>query len=179
MLIKTPLLHQRFGPCVFLFFFLFLSFFLSLYFWLIPWNSKASCITQGILASSLLSLSHRRLQTTRFRSIKGPTLLVRLPSEFWKPPADLPVRGFPGVWKLPLLILPSRDRSLSLTLSSFFLSSIFCPTSFWRQWAVFLGAWCPLPAFRSFFVEFVQCSNVLLMNLWGRKWSSHPIPLPS
>ena len=42
-------------------------------FWLIPWNSKASCITQGMSASSLLSLSHCRLRTTRFRSIKGLT----------------------------------------------------------------------------------------------------------
>ena len=48
-----------------------------------------------------------------------------------------------------------------------FLSFIFCPTSFRRQWAAFLGAWCPLPAFRSCFVEFAQHSNVLLMNLWG------------
>ena len=51
--------------------------------------------------------------------------------------------------------------------------------SFWRQWAAFLDAWCPLPAFRSCFVEFSQCSNVLSKNLWGRKWSPHPIPLPS
>ena len=36
--------------------------------------------------------------------------------------------------------------------------------SFLRKWAAFLGAWCPLPAFRSF-VEFAQLSNVLLMNL--------------
>ena len=52
-----------------------LSFFLSLSLslWLIPWNAKAGCITQGILASFLLSLSHRWLRTTRLRSIKGPT----------------------------------------------------------------------------------------------------------
>ena len=30
------------------------------------------CISQGLLASFLLSLFYRRLQTTRFRSIKGP-----------------------------------------------------------------------------------------------------------
>ena len=47
------------------------SFSLSLYFWLIPWSAKASCVTQGILASFLLSLSYCRLQTTRFRCIKG------------------------------------------------------------------------------------------------------------
>ena len=58
----------------------------------------------------------------------------------------------------PLLRLPSRDGSPSLTLLSLFSSFIFCPTSFWRQWAAFLGAWCPLPAFRICFVEFSQPS---------------------
>ena len=67
MLIKTPLLHQSLGPRVFLSFF----FSLSIYFWLISWNAKAGFVTQEILAS-LLSLSHRRLRTTRFWSIKGP-----------------------------------------------------------------------------------------------------------
>ena len=58
----------------------------------------------------------------------------------------------------PLLRLPSQDRSLSLPHLSLFFSCIFCPTSFRRQWAAFLGAWCPLPAFRSCFVEFAQHS---------------------
>ena len=79
----------------------------------------------------------------------------------------------------PLSRLPSQDGSPSLPLLSLFLSFIFCPTSFWRQWAAFLGTWCPLPAFRSYFVEFAQRSNVLSMNLWERKWSPYPIPLPS
>ena len=35
------------------------------------------------------------------------------------------MRGFPSVWKLPLLRLPSRDGSLSLTLLSLFLSLYF------------------------------------------------------
>ena len=52
-------------------------------------------------------------------------------------------------------------------------------TTFQREWAAFLGGWHPPPAFRSCFVEFVQHSNDILMNLWGRKWSPHPIPLPS
>ena len=47
-------------------------------------------------------------------------LLVRLPSKIWKLPPDPPVRGFPGVWKLPLLQLPSWDKSPSLTLLSLF-----------------------------------------------------------
>ena len=63
--------------------------------------------------------------------------------------------------------------------SSFVSLFIFCPTSFQRLWAAFLDAWYPLSAFRSCFVEFARCSNVLSMNLWGRKWSPHPIPPPS
>ena len=79
----------------------------------------------------------------------------------------------------PLSWLPSWDWSPSLTLLSLFLSFIFYLTSFQREWAAFLGAWCPLPAFRSCFVEVAQHLNDLLMNLLGRKWSPHPIPLPS
>ena len=68
-----------------------------------------------------------------------PFLPIRLPSKIRKLPPDPRVRGFPGVWKLPLLRLPSQDRSLSLTLLYLILSFIFCPTSFRRQWAAFLG----------------------------------------
>ena len=42
-----------------------------------------------------------------------------------------------------------------------------------------MGCLCPLLTFRSCFVKFTQCSNVLLMNLWGKKWSPRPIPPPS
>ena len=66
--------------------------------------------------------------------------------------------------------LPPQDGSPSLTLLSLFLSFIFCPTSFRREWAAFLGAWCLLLSFRSCFVEVAQHSNDLLMNLWGRRW---------
>ena len=48
-----------------------------------------------------------------------------------------------------------------------------------KTWVAFLGAWYPLPAFRSCFVEFTRHLNVLLMNLWGRKCSPRPTPLPS
>ena len=97
-----------------------------------------------------------------------------LPSEVPGLTTDSPVRVFPGVWKLlSFLNLPSWDGSLALPLLFLFLSFVFFPTSFRRQWSAFLGAWCPLPAFRSCFVEFSQCSNVLFINLWGRKWSPH------
>ena len=107
-------------------------------------------------------------------------LPVMLPSVLPGLATDLAVRVFPGVWKLlSFLRLPSQDGSPSLSLLSLFLSFIFFPTFFWRQWPAFLGIWCPLPAFRSCFVEFTQCSNVLLMNLRWRKWSPRPILLPS
>ena len=90
---------------------------------------------------------------------------VRLPSEIQKLPPDPPLRGFRGVWKLTLLRLPSQDGSPSLALLSLFLSFIFCPTSFQRQWTPFLGAWWPQLAIRSCFVKFALRSVVLSMNL--------------
>ena len=80
---------------------------------------------------------------------------------------------FSGQDSLPMMELPPH-----LLCLFFFVFYIF-PTCFWRQWSAFLGAWCPLPAFRSCFVEFTQRWNVLLMNLWGRKWFPRLIPLPS
>ena len=73
--------------------------------------------------------------------------------------------------------LPPQDGSLSLTLLFLFLSSIFCPTSFRRQWVAFLGVLCQHS--EVVFLEFAQHSNVLSVNLWGRKWSPCPIPPPS
>ena len=76
-------------------------------------------------------------------------LLVMLTSEVPRLVTDLPVRVFPGVWKLlSFLRLPSWDGAPSLPLLSLFLSFIFFSTSFQIQWAAFLGAWCPLLAFR-------------------------------
>ena len=67
-------------------------------------------------------------------------LLVMSPSEIPRLPTDPLVRGSPGVLGTSLLRLPARDGSPSLTLLSLFLSFIFCPTSFRRQCAAFLGA---------------------------------------
>ena len=93
-----------------------------------------------------------------------------LPSEFPRLATDLPVRAFPGVWELlSFLRLPSQDGSLSLPLLSLFLSFVFFPTSFRRQWAAFLGAWCPLPAFRSCFMEFTQRSKCSFDEFVGEK----------
>ena len=76
---------------------------------------------------------------------------------------------------------PSPGWSPSLTLLSLFLSFIFCPTSFWREWTAFLGAQVSFASVQKLF-----CGSCLafkwsfdLLNLWGRKWSPCPIPLPS
>ena len=92
-----------------------------------------------------------------------------LPSEIPKLPHRPASERVSWCLETSLLRLPPRDGSPSLTLLSLFLSFIFCPTSFLRQWAAFLVVWWPLPAFISCFVEFAQCSNVLLMNLGGEK----------
>ena len=99
-----------------------------------------------------------------------------LSSEVPRLATDSLVRVFPGVWKLlSFLRLPSPGRICPYLLS-LFLSFIFFPTSFQRQWAAFLGDWCPLQAFRSCSEEFTQRSNVLLMNLWGEKVVSPSYP---
>ena len=67
-----------------------------------------------------------------------------LPSEIPKFPTDPLVRGFPGIWKL-LFFKDSLPGWVFVPNSFVSLSFIFCPISFWRQWAAFLGAWCPLP----------------------------------
>ena len=72
---------------------------------------------------------------------------------------------------------PGRNSSLPL-LSLFFVFYIF-PYLLSKTWVAFLGAWCPLPAFRSCSVEFTRRLNVLLMNLWQRKCSPRPTPPPS
>ena len=131
----------------------------------------------SIWATSLLGVAVRHIISGFYLFIFPPGYVALWDSKTPHRPAGERIS-----WCLetsPLLRLPSQDGSSSLTLLSLFSSFIFCPTSFQRQWAAFLGAWCPLPAFRSCFVEFAQRSNVLLTNLWGRKWSPRPIPPPS
>ena len=73
---------------------------------------------------------------------------------------------FPGRNSVP----PSFVSFIVFNIFSYLLS---------RSWVAFLGAWCPLPAFRSCFVEFTRRLNALLMNLWGKKCSPRPTPPPS
>ena len=70
------------------------------------------------------------------------------PLRFQNSPKTLLWEGFLLFGNFPSFLTPSPRLSPSLTLLSLLLSFIFCPT-FWREWAAFLGAWCPPPAFRS------------------------------
>ena len=123
--------------------------------------------------SALLLLwgSYRRARNLRVLIVYLFFLPVMLPFVLPKLGTDSAVRRFP---KTPFpgrnSVPPSFVPFLVFYIFSYLLS---------KTWVAFLGAWCPLPAFRSCFVEFTQRLNVLLMNLWGRKCSPHPIPLPS
>ena len=119
-------------------------------------------------ATSLLGVAVRRV----FCGCFFFPLLVMLPSEIPKLPTDLPVRGFPTVWNLFLLYHSLPRMGLCLSFISHILSYLLL-----KKTGCLSGClWCPLPAFRSYFVEVSQHSNDLLMNLWGRKWSPQPIP---
>ena len=77
------------------------------------------------------------------------------------------------------LRFPSWDRAPSLPLLSLFLSFIFFLPPFEDNGLLF---WVPdvlCQHSEVVFVDFIQRLNVLLMNLWGRKWSLRPISPPS
>ena len=76
------------------------------------------------------------------------------------------------------LRLPSLDGAPSLLFVSLFVFYIFFYLLL-KTMGCFSGCLMSSARFRSCFVEFTQRLNVLWMNLWGRKWSPHPIPLPS
>ena len=59
--------------------------------------------------------------------------------------------------------LPPQDGSLSLTLLSLFLSFIFCPTSFWREWLPF---WVPGVLCYHSEVVFWELLNIQLIFGW-------------
>ena len=79
-----------------------------------------------------------------------------------------------SLFKIPF---PGRN-SVPPSFVSFFVFYIFSYLLL-KSWVAFLGAWYPLTAFRSCFVEFTRRLNALLMNLWGRKCSPRPTPPPS
>ena len=82
-----------------------------------PFSPYLLVLDVSIWGTFLLGVAFRHVKACGFYLFFLP---VRLSSEIRKLPPDPPVRGFPGVWKLPVLRLPSRDGSPSLTLLSLF-----------------------------------------------------------
>ena len=74
-----------------------------------PFHSHLPVVDAGIWGTFLLGVAFRHVICGFYLF----SLPVRLPSEIRKLPPDPPVRKFPGVWKLPLLRLPSREGSPS------------------------------------------------------------------
>ena len=93
---------------------------------------------------------------------------------------DSPVRVFPGVWKLlSFLRLPSQDRAPSLPLLSLFYLLYFFLPPFEDNGLLF---WVPDVLCQHSEVvlwNLLSFQMLFLMNLWGRKWSPRPIPMPS
>ena len=140
-----------------------------------PFRPHLLVVDAGIWGTFLLGVAFRHIICGFYLF----SLPVRLTSKIRKLPPDPPVRGFPGVWKLPLLRLPSRGR-VSFP-SSFVSLFIFYILSYLllKTMGCFSGCLMSSATIRSCFVKFAQCSIVLSMNLQGRKWSPCPIPLPS
>ena len=145
-------------------------------------STHSLMVKASVWATSLLAVVVRRIFCSCFLFVclflfVSPGYVTRWDSKTLHRPAC--ERASYCVGTSPLSRLPSQEGSPPLNVLSLFLPFILCPTSFQKEWSAFLGAWCPPPAFRICFVEVAQYSNDLLMNLWGRKWSPHPIPPPS
>ena len=96
------------------------------------------------------------------------------------PPAHTPsppVKGLPNVWKLSLL-----HSSLPEVLVSplfFCLCFFFCPTQVRGEFLAFWEVWGLLPVFSRCSVGAVPHADIVLMYLWGGRWSPRLSPLPS
>ena len=106
-------------------------------------------------------------------------LPIMLPSEIPKLPTDPLVRVFPGVWKLPLFKIPfpgwiSIPTSFVSLFIFYILSYLLTKTM-----GCLSGCLMSSASIQKLFCGIFSTFNVLSMNLWGRKWSPSPIPLPS
>ena len=81
--------------------------------------------------------------------------------------------GKPGVLQSMGSQRVGNDRATELNWdlkwSLLFWSFIFRPTAFQKEWAAFMGAWCPLPVFRNCFVEVALSIQMIFWWICGGK----------
>ena len=125
----------------------------------LPWGSQSAIFNCLFIFFSLLCCPLCFQSSAQIRQWEG--FLVFGNFSLFKTP-------FPGRNSVP----PSFVSFFVFYIFSYLLS---------KSWVPFLGAWCPLPAFRNCFVEFTWRWHLkaLLMNLWGRMCSPRPTPPPS
>ena len=98
-------------------------------------------------------------------------LSLACPSVFWKFVAP-PYCGGSSLW-VGLEEWFVKVSWLGKLVSVFWWVELYFFSLLLKSWVVFLGAWCPLRAFRSCFVEFTRRLNALLFGLVG----IYPVPL--
>ena len=90
-----------------------------------------------------------------------------------------PRRGFLGCGNFSSFTVPSqRCRSCPYSFVSVF-SFFFCPTQVHGEFLAFWEVWGLLPAFSRCSVGVVPHVDVVLMYLWGGRWSPRLTPPPS
>ena len=103
-----------------------------------PFSPRLLVVDTSIWGTSLLGVAFRHVICGFYLFIFAPGYVALRDSKTFPRPAGERVS-----WCLEtshLSRLPPWDSSPSLTLLTLFLSIIFCPTSFQRQWDAFLGA---------------------------------------
>ena len=137
-------------------FFFFIHFLISNAALFSPFHPHLLVADAGVWGTFLLGVAFRHVICGFYLFF----LPVRLPSEIRKLPPGPPVRGFPGVCKLPLLRLASRESFVSLfifyILSYLLLKTMGCFSGLLMSSASDQKLFCEVfSVFNCFFDEFV------------------------
>ena len=134
-------------------------------------------VNASIWATSLLRAAVRHVICGVYLFIYFP-LLVMLPSETPKRPADQPVRGFPGVWKLSFMTpFPGWDSIPNSFVFLFILYILSYLLS--KKMGCISGFLVSSASIQKLFLWNLLSVQMIFMNLWGRKLSPHSVSLSS
>ena len=128
----------------------------------------------SIQATSWLAVVVRHILCGRVFSSPTPGYVALSDSKL---PPDPPVRGFPTVWKH---LLHNSLPRMGLCPQLFYLF-VFYILSYLLSKRVGCLSGCLVSSanVQKLFCGSCSAFKWSLMNLWGRKWSPHPIPPPS